>query len=126
MNADKRRWKFVFSALLAAAVVTSARSATAADAEFQLADEIERRFPATEEVASPQGIIDSAFPLTRDLPQRYPRPLILNFSFPSGEPGKGNLNDDSYHLAPDDRSYRGVTMLFKDERLLVAGQTFHR
>jgi hypothetical protein len=104
--------------------MTSVRSAAAADAEFQLESEINRRFPATESATSPKGIVDFAFPLTRDL--RYPRPLILNFSFPSGEHGKGNLNDDSYHLAPDDRSYRGVTMLFDDERLLVAGQTFYR
>jgi len=66
-------------------------------------------------------------------PASLPQPTIVETyiakGFPSGEREKGikkAVRDYSYHLAPDYRSYRGVTMLFDDERMLVAGQTFYR
>ncbi len=126
MNADGRRWNIVFSALLIAVVATSASNAKAADVKFQLEEEINRRFSAAEEVAEPARIIDSAFRLTRTLRRPYPSPIILDFIFPPSKRAVEFERDDSYHLALDYQSYRGVTRLFEDERLLVAGHSFYR
>lgn len=126
MNADRRICNLKVAALISAVIASVTHGAEAVEVKFQLEQEINRRFSVTEEVAEPARIIDSAFRLTRTLRRTYPSPLRLDFSYPPGERVKDFGRDDSYHLASDDRSYRGVTMLFEDERVLVAGRTFRR
>ncbi len=126
MNADKCRYNLTASALIAAVIASVTHDAKAVEVKFQLEEEINRRFSVTDEVAEPARIIDSAFRLTRTLRRPYHSPIILDFSYPPGEQVKDFERDDSYHLAQDYRSYLGVTMLFEDERMLVAGQAFYR
>ena len=126
MNADTRRWNLTVAALIFVVVASVTYGVKSVEMKFQLEDDINRRFTVAEEVTPPKRIIDSAFRLTRTLRPTYPSPIILDFTYPPGERESWFLRDDSYHLAPDYRSYRGVTMLFDDERLLVAGRTFYR
>jgi hypothetical protein len=126
MNADKRRWNYATSVLIAAVFASVTDDAIAADVGFQLEEEINRRFSVAEEVTAPTRIVDSAFRLTRTLQRPNPSPIILDFSYPSGKRSKGTLRDDSYHLAKENRSYRAVAMLFDDERRLAGNHTFHR
>ena len=86
MSAVGRQW-FCRSlvALVSAGLVASALSE-----EFpsQLGAEIERRFTTTPGDAEPERIIDSAFPLTREIEtgRGTIQPLKLNFEFENSQP----------------------------------------
>jgi hypothetical protein len=87
MDADGRRLILcsVVMALISAGFLTPARSQ---DIQSQLGAEIERRFTATPEEAKPERIIDSAFPLTREIEKSRStiQPLKLNFEFEYSQP----------------------------------------
>jgi hypothetical protein len=156
MNADQRRWVSLGSLLFGVCLATPARSAEikselsddidqrfeestieVSDLPIEFGCEFSKYVASRKYLGRTSGV-NCLLIMSREgskhleEPASLPQPTLIETyiaeGFPSGnrEQVKEAVHDDSYHLAPDYRSYRGVTMLFDDERLLAAGQTFYR